>query len=152
MFDHVTIYVPDREASARFFDTVLIQLGIETSYRTNSFAEWDDFSLTHGDDDHPLTTGLHVGFAAPSIEQVDDFWESGTGAGYADDGAPGPRTQYRRDYYGAFLRDPDGNSMEAVHHGDLRRGVKRCRKYRSSSALRCPSIQPKHSAVSSTSG
>ena len=119
MFDHVTIYVPDREASAKFFDTVLIQLGIETSYRTNSFAEWDDFSLTHGDDDHPLTTGLHVGFAAPSRTQVDEFWRAGVDAGYEDDGPPGPRPEYLPDYYGSFLRSPDGNSIEAVHYGDV---------------------------------
>jgi catechol 2,3-dioxygenase-like lactoylglutathione lyase family enzyme len=53
---------------------------------------------------------------------VDRFWQVGTDAGYADDGAPGERTRYRPDYYGAFLRDPDGNSVEAVHHGDVRRG------------------------------
>jgi catechol 2,3-dioxygenase-like lactoylglutathione lyase family enzyme len=121
MFDHVTIYVPDREASARFFDTVLTQLGIETSYTTNSFSEWDDFSLTHGDDDHPLTTGLHIGFAAPSREHVDAFWQAGVDAGYADDGRPGPRQEYLPDYYGSFLRSPDGNSVEAVHYDDVPR-------------------------------
>ena len=42
-------------------------------------------------------------------------------AGYTDDGRPGPRRQYREDYYGAFLLDPDGNSIEAVHHGSVRR-------------------------------
>jgi catechol 2,3-dioxygenase-like lactoylglutathione lyase family enzyme len=120
MFDHVTIYVPDRDASASFFDTVLIQLGIETSYRTNSFAEWDDFSLTHSDDDHPLTTGLHVGFAAPTREHVDAFWQAGVDAGYLDDGPPGPR-EYLPDYYGSFLRSPDGNSIEAVNYSDVPR-------------------------------
>jgi catechol 2,3-dioxygenase-like lactoylglutathione lyase family enzyme len=119
MFDHVTIYVPDRDASASFFDTVLIQLGIETSYRTNSFSEWDDFSLTHTDDDHPLTTGLHIGFAAPSREHVDAFWQAGVDAGYLDDGPPGPRIEYLPDYYGSFLRSPDGNSIEAVHYNDV---------------------------------
>jgi catechol 2,3-dioxygenase-like lactoylglutathione lyase family enzyme len=119
MFDHVTIYVPDRDASTRFFDTVLVQLGIETSYHTSSFAEWDDFSLTHGDDDHPLTTGLHVAFAAPTREQVDAFWKAGMDAGFEDDGAPGPRPQYLPDYYGSFLRSPDGNSIEAVHYSDV---------------------------------
>src|SRR4029453_16252377 len=44
---------------------------------------------------------------------------AGIDAGYTDDGAPGPRPQYLEDYYGAFLLDPDGNSAEAVHHGDL---------------------------------
>jgi catechol 2,3-dioxygenase-like lactoylglutathione lyase family enzyme len=43
-------------------------------------------------------------------------------AGYRDDGEPGERPQYSPDYYGAFLLDPDGNSVEAVHHGDTRRG------------------------------
>jgi len=121
MFDHVTIYVPDREASERFFETVLIPLGIETTYRTNAFAEWDDFSLTHGDDDHPLTTGLHLAFAAPSREHVDAFWQAGVDAGYEDDGPPGPRPEYLEDYYGSFLRSPDGNSIEAVHYEDVPR-------------------------------
>jgi catechol 2,3-dioxygenase-like lactoylglutathione lyase family enzyme len=125
MFDHVTIYVPDRDASERFFETVLIPLGIETTYRTNAFSEWDDFSLTHADDAHPLTTGLHIGFAAASREHVDAFWRAGVDAGYENDGPPGPRTEYLPDYYGSFLRSPDGNSIEAVHYSDVpdRRGV-----------------------------
>jgi len=67
---------------------------------------------------------LHIGFAAGSRPDVDAFWSAGIAAGHRDDGAPGPRPQYRHDYYGAFLRDPDGNSAEAVHHGALdARGV-----------------------------
>jgi catechol 2,3-dioxygenase-like lactoylglutathione lyase family enzyme len=119
MFDHVTIYVPDREASERFFETVLIPLGIETTYRTNAFAEWEDFSITHVDEDHPATTGLHVAFAAPSRDHVDAFWQVGTEAGYTDDGPPGPRPHYLEDYYGSFLRSPDGNSVEAVHYDSV---------------------------------
>jgi catechol 2,3-dioxygenase-like lactoylglutathione lyase family enzyme len=122
VFDHVTIRVTDRAASERFYDTVLAPLGIDRTYQTGTFSEWRDFSLTPCDDEHPPTTGLHVGFAAPSQEQVDDFWRTGTEAGYTDDGAPGPRPEYRDDYYGAFLLDPDGNSTEAVNHGRLRRG------------------------------
>jgi catechol 2,3-dioxygenase-like lactoylglutathione lyase family enzyme len=125
MFDHVTIYVPDREASAKFFDTVLVQLGIETSYRTNDFSEYDDFSLTHEDASHPRTSGLHIGFAAPTREHVDAFWRAGVDGGYESDGPPGPRTEYLPDYYGSFLRSPDGNSIEAVHYSDVpqRRGI-----------------------------
>jgi catechol 2,3-dioxygenase-like lactoylglutathione lyase family enzyme len=119
MFDHVTIYVPDQDASIAFFDTVLVTLGIETTYRANAFAQYDDFSVMRADDEHIVTTGLHVGFAAPSREQVDAFWQAGTAAGYTDDGAPGPRPEYLPDYYGAFLRSPDGNSMEAVHYSDV---------------------------------
>ena len=121
MFDHVTIRVLDRSASERFYDTVLTPLGIDRTYRTPTFSEWRDFSLAVSDDAHPPTRRLHVAFVAPSREQVDDFWRAGTDAGYADDGPPGPRPQYRDDYYGAFLLDPDGNSAEAVHHGALRR-------------------------------
>ena len=122
VFDHVTIRVTDRELSERFYSTVLIPLGIEKSYRTSTFSEWQDFSLTRADRAEPPTRRLHVGFAAPTIAQVDEFHRAGIEAGYEDDGAPGPRPQYGEDYYGAFLRDPDGNSVEAVNHGGMRRG------------------------------
>jgi catechol 2,3-dioxygenase-like lactoylglutathione lyase family enzyme len=119
MFDHVTIHVSDRAASEQFFATVLRTLGIERTHSGDDLAEWDVFSLAGGGD---VTRRLHIGFAAPSRAHVDEFWRVGTAAGYRDDGAPGPRPQYREDYYGGFLLDPDGNSAEAVHHGDLRRG------------------------------
>jgi catechol 2,3-dioxygenase-like lactoylglutathione lyase family enzyme len=120
VFDHVTIRVADRAASERFYDTVLQALGIEISYSDARFSEWDDFSITTADADNPVTRGVHLGFGATTRERVDGFWRAGTQAGFADDGAPGPRPQYRQDYYGAFLRDPDGNSAEAVHHGEIR--------------------------------
>jgi catechol 2,3-dioxygenase-like lactoylglutathione lyase family enzyme len=59
--------------------------------------------------------GLHVAFRARDRAQVDAFWQAGIDAGYRDDGAPGPRPQYGPAYYGGFLLDPDGNSVEAVH-------------------------------------
>jgi catechol 2,3-dioxygenase-like lactoylglutathione lyase family enzyme len=121
VFDHVTIRATDRAASERFYDAVLAPLGIDRTYRTATFSEWGEFSLTGADGSIAPTRRLHVGFAAPSREQVDEFWQVGTAAGYEDDGPPGPRPQYREDYYGAFLLDPDGNSAEAVFHGDLRR-------------------------------
>jgi catechol 2,3-dioxygenase-like lactoylglutathione lyase family enzyme len=120
VFDHVTIRVSDRAASEAFYDTVLQGLSFETMYSDARFAEWDDFSLTAADDENPVTRGLHIGFGAPTREHVDRFWQAGTDAGYRDDGPPGPRPEYREDYYGAFLIDPDGNSAEAVHHGDIR--------------------------------
>jgi catechol 2,3-dioxygenase-like lactoylglutathione lyase family enzyme len=122
VFDHVTIRVADRAASERFYDTVLAALGIDKTYSIGTFSEWQDFSLTGSDDALPPTRRLHIAFVAPSREQVDRFWRAGTEAGYADEGRPGPRPDYRSDYYGAFLLDPDGNSCEAVHHGALRRG------------------------------
>jgi catechol 2,3-dioxygenase-like lactoylglutathione lyase family enzyme len=122
MFDHVTIRVSDPDESERFYDTVLAPLGVERTYTTDAFSEWRDFTLTGADLAQPRTCRLHVAFVAPSREQVDGFWRAGTDAGYPDDGQPGPRPEYRDDYYGAFLRDPDGNSAEAVHHDGLRRG------------------------------
>jgi catechol 2,3-dioxygenase-like lactoylglutathione lyase family enzyme len=122
MFDHVTIRVTDRAASERFYTTVLATLGIDTTFSSNAFAEWQDFSLTETDKEHAVTRRLHVGFVAPSREQVDEFWRVGTAAGFTSDGPPGPRPQYTADYYGAFLLDPDGNSAEAVHHRAVRHG------------------------------
>jgi catechol 2,3-dioxygenase-like lactoylglutathione lyase family enzyme len=120
MFDHVTIRVADRAASERFYRTVLAPLGIEPTHSDDELLEWDDFSLAPADEDHPVTRGLHVGFAAPTRPLADVFWRAGTEAGHRDDGAPGPRPEYGPDYYGAFLLDPDGNSAEAVHHEGLR--------------------------------
>jgi catechol 2,3-dioxygenase-like lactoylglutathione lyase family enzyme len=124
VFDHVTIRVSDREASERFYETVLRTLGIEKTHSDEYYSEWDDFSLSQASREKPVTRRLHIAFVAPSRAHVDDFWRVGTDAGYRDDGAPGPRPQYRRDYYGAFLLDPDGNSAEGVHHGAMRRGVR----------------------------
>jgi catechol 2,3-dioxygenase-like lactoylglutathione lyase family enzyme len=122
VFDHVTIRVTDRGASDRFYDTVLAALGIDRTYSTDEFSEWQEFGFFEADEDHPPSQRLHIGFVAPTREQVDDFWRAGVEAGYRDDGRPGPRPHYRDDYYGGFLLDPDGNSAEAVHHGALRRG------------------------------
>jgi catechol 2,3-dioxygenase-like lactoylglutathione lyase family enzyme len=122
VFDHVTIRVGDRVASERFYRTVLGALAIEPTYQGEALIEWDDFSLAAAGPDEGATRALHVAFVAPSREYVERFWQTGVDAGYSDDGGPGERTQYRDDYYGAFLLDPDGNSVEAVHHGDNRRG------------------------------
>ena len=123
MFDHVTIRASDRDASERFYANVLVTIGIEQTHSDEHYAEWDDFSLGQADQENPPTRRLHIAFVAPSRELVDEFWRVGTSAGYRDDGVPGPRPQYSPDYYGAFLLDPDGNSAEAVHHGEERDGI-----------------------------
>ena len=123
MFDHVTIRVSDRKASEQFYDTVLGVLGIDAEYSDDLFTEWDDFSLTAATEWSPVTRGLHIGFGASSRGRVDEFWQVGTQAGYESDGEPGPRPEYSADYYGGFLLDPDGNSVEAVHHEEVRHGV-----------------------------
>jgi catechol 2,3-dioxygenase-like lactoylglutathione lyase family enzyme len=120
VFDHVGIRVADRAASERFYDTVLRTLGIEKEYSDDELVEWGEFALSPAREDTPVTRGLHLGFRARSRAEVDEFWRVGTGAGYRDDGEPGPRPQYTEDYYGGFLLDPDGNSAEAVHHRGVR--------------------------------
>lgn len=120
VFDHVTIRVSNRAASERFYDTVLAQLGRTRTHTGKHYTEWDDFGIAADDDHRPVTRRLHLGFGASSPAQVDAFWQAGLAAGHQDDGAPRPRPQYRDDYYGAFLLDPDGNSAEAMHHGAVR--------------------------------
>jgi catechol 2,3-dioxygenase-like lactoylglutathione lyase family enzyme len=116
VFDHVTIRVSDREASERFYDTVLSVLGTTRS-GGEDYTEWGDFSIGW---DGPATERLHVAFYAPTHELVDAFHAAGVEAGCRDDGAPGPRPQYTPEYYGGFVLDPDGNSVEAVYVDNVR--------------------------------
>ena len=122
MFDHVTIRVSDRAASERFYMVVLGAIGIDRTHEGGQFAEWGDFALAEATAWDAVTHGLHVGFGVSSRERVHEFWEVGTVDGYRSDGEPGPRPEYGEDYYGAFLLDPDGNSVEAVHYDDVLTG------------------------------
>jgi hypothetical protein len=117
VFELVTVHAADPAASRRFYDTVLATLGTAPAAGE---PRWGHFAVAPADAGPGVTRRLHIGFAAPSREHVDAFWRAGTEAGYADDGAPGPRPQYGEDYYGGFLLDPDGNSAEAVHHSTAR--------------------------------
>jgi catechol 2,3-dioxygenase-like lactoylglutathione lyase family enzyme len=121
-FDHVEIAVSDLDASERFYRAVLSVLGVAPSHADAELVEWDDWGILPIDGEHPVTRGLHVGFRAPDRATVDGFWQAGLDAGQPDDGAPGPRMVYGPDYYGGFLLDPDGNSVEAIH-SDRRRPV-----------------------------
>ena len=116
MFDHVGIRVSDRRASEHFYTTVLEVLGLAPD-RGDDYTEWGDLALG---DDGPVTRRLHIAFFAPTHQLVDAFWQAGVDAGYRSDGEPGPRSQYTPAYYGGFLLDPDGNSVEAVCHETAR--------------------------------
>lgn len=122
MFHHVTIRVSDRDASERFLRTVLSPLGIASTGDDGEYLQFRDLSIAPARRDRPLTTGLHVGLLAPTREAVDASWRAAVAAGYESDGEPGPRPEYSQDYYGAFLRDPDSNSIEAMLHGNARQG------------------------------
>jgi catechol 2,3-dioxygenase-like lactoylglutathione lyase family enzyme len=120
VFDHVMIRAGDRDASERFYRTLLGALGIEPSRSALNLIAWNEFLIAAADAEP--TRHLHIAFGASSRQLVDEAWQACVDAGYRDDGPPGERPQYKPGYYGAFLLDPDGNSAEAVHHDDVRPG------------------------------
>jgi predicted lactoylglutathione lyase len=122
LFDHVTVRVLHHHASRRFYKAVLDPLGHRISSSGGHFCEWNDFHIAQARAGRALTRRLHVAFVARSHAEVDAFWRVGTSAGYASDGEPGLRPEYEDHYYGSFLLDPDGNSVEAVYHGRDREG------------------------------
>lgn len=114
--DHLTIRVADPDASRAFYT---LALG-EPSAADEDFLEWGDFSLLP---DRTVTRRLHVAFGVPARADVDAWWRKLVDAGYTSDGEPGLRPQYHPSYYGAFVLDPDGNSVEAVTHEASRVGI-----------------------------
>ena len=114
MIDHVDIRVSDRDASQRFYETVLTVLGRTEHVDDGEYIDWGDFSIVA--DGRPVAKHLHIAFYAPSHELVDRFHRAGVEAGYTDNGAPGERAGYHPGYYGAFVLDPDGHNIEAVNH------------------------------------
>jgi catechol 2,3-dioxygenase-like lactoylglutathione lyase family enzyme len=120
VFDHVTLRATDRDASARFYTTLLGALGIEPNRSWANLVGWDEFLVVAANPEP--TRHLHIAFGASSRRLVDEAWQACVDAGYRDDGAPAERPEYKPGYYGGFLLDPDGNSAEAVHHDDVRPG------------------------------
>jgi catechol 2,3-dioxygenase-like lactoylglutathione lyase family enzyme len=120
VIDHVTIRVPDLAEGTAFYGRALSLLDAPAPAEEGGFVDWGDFSLAQEGAGRAATRRLHVAFYAASPEQVDAWWRAMTGAGYASDGAPGPRPQYGPLYHGAFVLDPWGNSVEAVNDGDRR--------------------------------
>jgi catechol 2,3-dioxygenase-like lactoylglutathione lyase family enzyme len=117
MFDHVGVPVSDPDASAAFYRRVLAPLGIEQT-ASGEYIEFGALSLSQRE---PLER-LHFAFIAESREQVDAFHRAGVEAGYRDNGAPGVR-EYAPDYYAAYLLDPDGHNVEAVHRSEEERAA-----------------------------
>jgi catechol 2,3-dioxygenase-like lactoylglutathione lyase family enzyme len=118
MLDHVSIGVGDYARSKAFYEAALAPLGFTV------VMELGDFACGLGREGKPwfwVTTRepsgpLHLAFAAPDRPTVDAFHQAALAAGATDNGAPGLRDQYHRNYYGAFVLDPDGNNIEAVCH------------------------------------
>jgi catechol 2,3-dioxygenase-like lactoylglutathione lyase family enzyme len=119
MFNHVSVGIRDLDQASRFYDATLGALGYSRTF-SESFGcawgvEWPEFWAQLPDGGEAIAgNGTHVAFIAPSREAVDRFHAAALAAGGSDAGAPGPR-DYTPDYYAAFVRDPDGNKLEAVH-------------------------------------
>jgi catechol 2,3-dioxygenase-like lactoylglutathione lyase family enzyme len=116
VFDHVKLGVRDAKASKDFYRAVLEPLGIPALWERDDGAQFANLVLSqNAEPGGPV----HVAFVAESRDQVDAFHRAGIDAGYRDNGAPGVREQYSSaeagTYYAAFLFDPDGNNIEAVH-------------------------------------
>ena len=96
MLDHVDIRVSDRDASQRFYETVLTVLGRTEHVDDSEYIDWGDFSIVS--DGQPVAKHLKIAFYAPSHELVDAFHRAGVEEGYTDDGgAPAvPRGLLRR--------------------------------------------------------
>lgn len=120
MIDHVSIAVRSLAESAAFYDAVLAPLGLVRLVereRTIGFGKkYPEFWLNARPGMAPVAedTGCHICLRAPSKEAVDAFHAAALARGGRDDGAPGDREASMTTYYGAFIRDPDGNKIEAV--------------------------------------
>ena len=120
MIDHVSIAVSDLAAAARFYETTLGVLGyakLEQRPATIGFGKrYAEFWINLRTSPVPLAppSGAHVALRAASPAAVDAFHAAALAAGGTCDGPPGSRPQHGENYYAAFIRDPDGNRVEAV--------------------------------------
>jgi catechol 2,3-dioxygenase-like lactoylglutathione lyase family enzyme len=120
MIDHISIGVSDLERSARFYQLTLAPLGLMklvTRPGTVGFGKrYPEFwiNLRIGMPPVVAESGCHICLRAKSESEIDAFHEAALGAGCSSDGAPGLRPHDRVRYYAAFIRDPDGNRIEAV--------------------------------------
>ena len=118
LIDHVHLRVADLGASIRFYREILDVLGVPHESGDGWF-QADELFLSQ---DRPPTHKLHLAFQAHDRETVQRFHAAALSAGGTDNGAPGER-RYHPGYYAAFVLDPDGNNVEAVHHGPARRSA-----------------------------
>ena len=120
MIDHVSVAVRDLSAATKFYDAVLNTLGyqrLDTRPQTVGWGKkYSDFwiNLRANMAPVPSDSGVHVCLRAISKEVVSAFHAAALANGGSSDGAPGPRKDDDPRYYAAFIRDPDGNRIEAV--------------------------------------
>ena len=115
MIDHTAVNVSDQEAAKAFYSKALEPLGYKLLFEVGDFLGFGDtrapdFGVVRRD---PVGAG-HVAFKCDDHDTVAAFYEAAIAAGGTDNGAPGLRTHYHENYYAAFVRDADGNNIEAV--------------------------------------
>jgi catechol 2,3-dioxygenase-like lactoylglutathione lyase family enzyme len=115
--DHVTLDVSDLAASRRFYAAALAALDASELAADGPFAYGPAPSVHLWIRQGRPSAPVHVAIAAPSRRHVDAFHRAALAAGGRDNSAPGLRPRYHPAYYGALVLDPDGNNIEAVHHG-----------------------------------
>lgn len=125
MIDHISFQVSDFERAKEFYVRALAPLGysvvMEVTEEQSGYAAAAGFGA-NGKPGFWISGGgaldkpLHIALAAKDRATVDAFYAAAMSAGGADNGPPGIRAQYHPDYYGAFVRDPDGHNIEAVCH------------------------------------
>ncbi|MDP2116876.1 MAG: VOC family protein [Brevundimonas sp.] len=120
LVSHVSVGVTDLSRAGVFYDAVMAVLGarriLEHGIGIGYGRDYPEFWAAQPQDGKRAVpgNGAHVCFNTPDPESVVAFFEAGLAAGGLDDGRPGPRPEYAPGYYSAFLRDPDGNMVEAM--------------------------------------
>jgi len=118
ILDHIGFPVRDFMRSRAFYLAALAPLGISIVKEGDGYAGFNTpgsrggLWIAVGDPPGPV----HIAFAARDRAQVRAFYAAAIAAGGCDNGPPGLRPEYHTDYYGAFVRDPDGHNVEAVCH------------------------------------
>lgn len=118
IIDHIGMVVADFAKSKIFYSQCLAPLGVELVMEVECWAGFGragkpEFWFGAGGRPH---SQLHIAFTAESRYEVDRFYQAALDAGAKDNGAPGIRSIYHPNYYGAFVYDLDGNNIEAVCH------------------------------------
>ena len=123
MFSHVTIGADEPEKLEGFYAAVLAALGISPFFKMPGTLSYGTaagpkvFVLKPFDGKaHVPGNGGHVAFLAPDRASVDAFHAKALELGGTCEGAPGLRPHYHPNYYGAYVRDPEGNKLQAVCH------------------------------------
>ena len=120
VLSHVSLGTNDYPTAKVFYDAVLATLQIRCVMDFPGGAgygrEFPEFWIQLPHDRQPASVGngVHVSFLANSIEEVRAFHAKAIALGAKDEGAPGYRKEYSDDYYAAFVRDLDGNKIEAM--------------------------------------